>query len=195
MKKVEKLVANLYDKTEYVIHVRNLKQALNHVLILKKVHRAIKFNQKAWLKPYNDMSTKLRQKAKNNLEKDFRKLVNNAVFGKTMENARKHRNIKFVTTERRRNYLVSEQNYHTTKFFKENLLAIEMKKTQTLMNKPVCLGFSVLDLRKTVMYEFWYDYVKPKYDENAKLCYMDTDSFIVHINTDAFTITLQKMSL
>ena len=195
MKKFEKLVANLYDKTEYIIHVRNLKQALNHVLILKKVHRAIKFNQKAWLKPYNDMSTKLRQKAKNNLEKDFRKLVNNAVFGKTMENARKHRNIKFVTTERRRYYLVSEQNYHTTKFFKENLLAIEMKKTQTLMNKSVCLGFSILDLRKTVMYEFWYDYVNPKYDENAKLCYMDTDSFIVHINTDVFTTTLQKMSL
>ena len=195
MKKFEKLVANLYDKTEYIIHVRNLKQALNHVLILKKVHRAIKFNQKAWLKPYNDMSTKLRQKAKNNLEKDFRKLVNNAVFEKTMENARKHRNIKFVTTERRRNYLVSEQNYHTTKFFKENLLAIEMKKTQTLMNKSVCLGFSILDLRKTVMYEFWYHYVNPKYDENAKLCYMDTDSFIVHINTDVFTITLQKMSL
>ena len=125
-KKIEKLVTNLLDKNEYVIYIRNLKQALNHELILKKVHRVIKFNQKAWLKPYIDMNTKLRQKAKNNFEKDFFKLMNNAVFGITMENVRKHRNIKLVTTERRRNYLVSEPNYHTTKFFTENLLAMEM---------------------------------------------------------------------
>ena len=110
--------------------------------------------------------------------------MNNAVFGKTMENVRKHRDIKLVTTERRRNYLVSEPNYHTTKFFTENLLAIEMRKTQILMNKPVYLGLSILDLSKTVMYEFWYDYVKPKYGENAKPCYMDTDSLIVPVKTD-----------
>ena len=121
--KVEKPVANLHDKTEYIIHIRNLKQALNYGLIFKTVHRVIKFNQKAWLKPYIDMNTNLRQKTKNNFEKDFFKLMNNAVFGKTMENF-KHRNIKFVTTERRQNYLVSEPNYHTTKIFTENLLAI-----------------------------------------------------------------------
>ena len=86
----------------------------------------IKFNQKVWLKPYTDMNTKLRPKAKNNFEKNFFKLMNNADFGKTMENIRKHRNIKFVRTERRRNYLVSESTYHTTKFFIENLLAIEV---------------------------------------------------------------------
>ena len=103
---------------------------------------------------------------------------------KNMENVRKRRNIKLVTTERRRNYLVSEPNYHTTKFFIENLLAIEMRKTQILMNKPVYLGLSKLDLSKAVMYEFWYDYVKPNYDEIAKLCYIDTDSFIVHVKTD-----------
>ena len=83
--------------------------------------------------------------------------MNNAVFAKTMENVRRHRNITLVTTERRRNYLVSEPNYHTTKFFTENLLATEMEKTQILMNKPVYLGLSILDLNKTVMYEFWYD--------------------------------------
>ena len=98
--KVKKLVTNLHNKTEYVIHKRNLKQALNHGIISKKVHRAIKSNQKAWLKPYIDMNTKLRQKAKNNFEKDFFKLMNNTVFGKTMENMRKHRNVKLVTTER-----------------------------------------------------------------------------------------------
>ena len=110
--------------------------------------------------------------------------MNNAVFGKNMENVSKDRDIKLVTTERRRNYLVSEPNYHTTKFFTENLLAIEMRKTQILMNKPVYLGLSILDLSKTVMYKFWYDYVKPKYGENANFCFMDTDSFIVHVKTD-----------
>ena len=109
--------------------------------------------------------------------------MNNAVFGKTMENVRKHRNIKLVTAERRRNYLVSEPNYHATKFFTENVSAIEMRKTQILINKPVYLGLSVLDLNKTVIYEFWYNYVKPELGENAKLCLMDTDSFIVHVKT------------
>ena len=110
--------------------------------------------------------------------------MNNAVFGKTIENVRKHRNIKLVTTKRRRNYLVSEPNFHITKFFIEELLAIEMKKAEILMNKPVCSGLSILELSKILMYEFWYDYVKPKYDEKAKLCYMDTDSFKVYIKTD-----------
>ena len=94
-------IINLHDKTQYVIHIRNLKQAINHRLILKKVHRVIKFNQNAWLKPYTDMNTMLRQKAKNNFQKDFLKLLNNAVFEKTMENVGKHRNIKLITTNRR----------------------------------------------------------------------------------------------
>ena len=134
--KVEKSVANLYDKETYVIHITNLKQALNHKLVLKKVHRIIKFNQKAWSNPYIDMNTDLRKKNK----KYFFKLINNAVFGKTMENVRKHRNMKLVrteATEARKNYLVSEPNYHTAKVFFENLLAIEMKITQIHMNKPV----------------------------------------------------------
>ena len=92
-----------------------------------------------------------------------------------MENVRKHRDIKLVTTEEKRIKLVSEPNYHTTKQFSENLLAIEMKKTKVKMNKPVYLGMSILDISKTLMYEFWYDYIKPKYKDKAKLCYMDTD--------------------
>ena len=129
IEKLKKLVINLHDKTEYVIHIRNLK-ALNHGLILKKVLKKINFNQKIWPKPYIDMNTKLRQKAKNYFEQDLFKLMNNAAFGKIMENMRKPRDVKLVTTERGRNYLVSEPNYHTIKFFRENFLAIEMKKTQ-----------------------------------------------------------------
>ena len=119
-------------------------------------------------------------------EKDFFKLMNNAVFGKTMENVRKHRDIKLVTTDKRRNQLASEPNYHTTKYFSENLMAIEMKKTKVKMNKPIYLGMSILDISKTLMYEFWYDYIKPKYQDKAKLCYMDTDSFVIHIKTEDF---------
>ena len=130
------------------------------------------------------MNTKLRQKAKNNIEKDFFKLMKNAVFVKTMENVRKYRDIERVTTERRRNYLVSEPNYHYQITITENVLAVEVKKAQILMNKPNYLGLSILDLSKTVIYEFWYNYVKPKYGENTKLCYMDTGSFIVHVKTD-----------
>ena len=130
------------------------------------------------------MNTKLRKKAKNNIEKEFFKLMNNAIFAKSMKNVKKHRKIKLVTTERRRNYIVSKPNSHTTKFFTENLSAIEMRKTQILMNKPVYLGFSILDLSKIVIYEFWYDYLKPKYGENPKLCYMGISSFIVRSKTD-----------
>ena len=99
--------------------------------------------------------------------------MNNSVFGKTIENIKKHRDIKLVTTDKTRNQLVSESNYHITKWFSEDLLATEMKKIKVKMNKPVCLGLSILEISKTLMYEFWYDYIKPKYQNNAKLCYMD----------------------
>ena len=130
------------------------------------------------------MNRDLSKKVINDFEKDFFKLMNNAVFGKNMKNVREHRDIKLVTTERRRNYLVSEPNYHTTKFFTENLLAIEMKKTSTLWNKPVYLGFSILELIKMLMHEFWHNYVKLKYGEKSKLCNVNIDSFIVYMKTD-----------
>ena len=98
-----------------------------------------------------------------------------------MENVRKHRDTKLVTKEEKRIKLVSEPNYHTTKHFSINLLAVEMKKTKVKMNKPVYLGMPILDISKTFMYEFWYDYIKPKYGDKEKLCYMDTDSFVIHI--------------
>ena len=103
-----------------------------------------------------------------------------------MENVRKHRDIKLVTTEEKRIKLVSEPNYHTTKHFSKNVLAIEMKKTKVKMNNPVYLGMSILDISKILMYEFWYDYLEPKYKDKAKLCHMDTDSFVINIFTDDF---------
>ena len=130
------------------------------------------------------MNTKLRTDAKNDFEIDFFKLMNNAVFGKTMENVRKDKDIKLVTTDKRGSQLASEPNYHTTKHSSENLMAIEMKKTKVKMNKPIYLGMSILDISKTLMYEFWYDYIKPKYQDKAKLCYMDIESFIIHIKTE-----------
>ena len=150
------------------------------------VHTVITFQQKTWLKSYIHVNTELRKKKKKKkkCEKDFFKLMNNYVFGKTMENVRKHRDIRLVTTEKRRVKLVSEPNYHTTKQFSENLLAIEMKKSKVKMNKPVYLGMSILDISKPLMYDFWYDYLKPKYNEKEKLFFLDTDSFVINIFTE-----------
>ena len=152
-------------------------------MVSKKVHKVIQFNKEGWLKPYIDMNTKFTTEAKNGFEKDFFKLMNNAAFGKTMENVRKHRDMKLVTTDKRRNQLISEPNYYTTKYFSENLMAIEMKKIKVKMNKPVYLGMSILDVCKTLMYDFWYNYVKPRYQDKVKLCYMDTESFAIHFKT------------
>ena len=184
--KTKKLVCNLHDKKNYVVHISVLKQALDHGLKLRKVHRVIEFNQKAWLKEYIDVNTELRKKASNDFEKDFFKLMNNAVFGKTMENVRKHRDIKLVKTDHRRNKLVSEPNYHTVKLTDDNLAIIEIRKVKVKMNKPIYLGLCILEISKIIMYEFWYDYVKNKYGNKARLCYTDTDSFVINIKTNDF---------
>ena len=184
--KCKKLVCNLLNKKEYIVHIKSLKQALNHGLKLKKIHRIIEFNQEAWLKPYIDMNTELRKVAKNDFKKDFFKLMNNAVFEKAMENIRKHRDIKLVTTDKTRSKLVSEPNYHTMNYISEDLSIIEMSKTKVKMNKPIYLGLSILEISKLLMYEFWYDYMKPKYNDKVKLCYMDTDSFIMNIKIEDF---------
>ena len=184
--KCKKLVCKLRNEKKYVVHIRSLKQALNYGLKLKKVHGVIEFNQESWLKPYIDMNTELRKIAKNDFEKGFFKLMNNAVFGKTMENVRKHRDIKLVITDKKRSKLVSEPNYHTMNYISEDLSIIEMKITKVKMNKPIYLGLPILEISKLLMYEFWYDYMKPKYGDNVKLCHVDTDSFIMNIKAEDF---------
>ena len=124
--------------------------------------------------------------AKNDFEKDFFKLINNSVFGKTVENVRNHRDIKLVTTNKQRSKLASEPNYHSTKYISKDLLIMEMKKTEVKMNKPIYLGHAILDIIKTLMYEFLYDHLKPEYWDKVKLCYMDTESFAIYVKTEDF---------
>ena len=112
--------------------------------------------------------------------------MNNSVFGKTMENIRKHRDIKLVTTDKKRSKLVSEPNYHTINLISRRFINYRDKKTKVKMNKPIYLGLSILEISKILKYEFWYDYMKPKYNNNVRLCYMDTDSFVMHIKTNDF---------
>ena len=181
-----KLIATLQDKNKYVVNMSTLKQALNHGLCLKEVHRVIEYNQANWLKPYIDKNTALRKKAKNEFEKDFFKLMNNSVFGKMIENVRKRIEIKLIVTEERRKKLVSEPNYASCTAFSDHLMAVEMRKTRVLMDKPILAGQAIFDKSKELMYEFSYDYLKPKYPNKIKLCYMDTDSFILDIKTDDF---------
>ena len=184
---VEKLVSNLRDKKNYVIHIQALNQALQHGLRLDGIHRAIDFDQSPWLKTYIDFSTQLRKAATNDFEKNFFKLMNNLVFGKMMENIRKHRNIKLVMTEEKYLRTVMKPNFKSGVLFGENLMGCEMGKIKVVMNKLVYLGQAMLDLSKIVMYEFHYDYMVPKYGlEKLKLCYMDTDSLVYDIKTEDF---------
>ena len=184
---VEKLVPNLRDKKSYVIHIQALNQALQHGLRLDRIHRAIEFDQSPRLKTYIDFNTQLRMAATNDFEKDFFKLMNNLVFGKMMENIRKHRNIKLVMTEEKYLRTVMRPNFKSGVLFGENLMGCEMGKIKVVMNKPVYLGQAILDLSKIVMCEFHHNYMVPKYGlEKLKLCYMDTDSLVYDIKTEDF---------
>ena len=181
-----KLTCTIRNRENYVVHIKALKQVVNYGLQLTKAHRIIEFDQEVWLRPYIDMNTDVRKQAKNDFEKDFFKLMNKSVFRKTMENVRYHSDIKIVTTDKRRSILASEPNYHSTKHISKDLLIMEMKKTEVKINKLIYLGQAILDLSKTLMYEFWFDYIKPNYDDKASLCYMATASFVICIETEDF---------
>ena len=185
-KGVKKLIPNLRNKNNYVVHYKNLMQCLRLGMKLKKIHRGIKFIEAAFLKPYIDKNVILRTQAKNNFEKDFFKLMNNSVFGKTMENIRNRVNVKLVDTGEQFKKLTAKPNYESRKIFNENLVSVHMKKTSLTMNKPVYLGMSILDLSKIIMFDFHYQYIKPKYGKHAKLLFTDTDSFLYEIQTEDF---------
>ena len=163
-----------------------MKQALDHGLVLEKIHRCIRFKQSPWMKEYTDFNTRLRTAAKNDSEKDFYNLMNNSVFGKTMENIRRHRNIKLVNNKEEYLKTVMKPNLKSGTLLGDDLMGCEMGKIKVVMNKPVYLGQAILDLSKIIMYEFHYDYMIPKYGENIKLCYMDTDSYVYNIKTEDF---------
>ena len=181
---VNKLIPSLNDKENYVLHEENLKLYLSLGLKLKKVHRVLEFSEKPWLKPYIDFNTEKRKDAKNAFEKDFFKLMNNSVFGKTIENVRKRCDIKLETDREHLLRLVAKPEYAGHKIFNENLVAVNMKHKFLKLDKPSYVGMCILDLSKVLMYDFHYNFIKAKYGDLAKLLFTDTDSLCYHIRTD-----------
>ena len=183
---VSKLIPNLNNKTKYVLHYSNLKLYTRLGMRITKIHRGISFNESNWMKQYIDLNTNLRTKATNDFEKDFFKLMNNSVFGKTMENIEKRVDVRLVTDRDKAIKLSAKPNYNREVIFDENLIAIHMNKTKIKYDKPIYLGMCILDISKTLIYEFHYNYIKPKYGERAKLLFTDTDSLCYEITTDDF---------
>ena len=192
--KVEKLVPTLLPKKKYVVHYRNLQFYLEQGMVLEKIHRILAFKQSRWLAQYIQYNTDMRTKAKNSFEKDYYKLLNNAYFGKTMENVRKRINVILVTEAKRLKKLVSKPNYEDFIVFHEHLLGVRLKQETLKLNKPIYIGFSVLELSKLAMFEFHYRHMKPKYGDNLKLCFTDTDSLLYEITTDDVYKDMQEDS-
>ena len=183
---VEKLFCDFYNKKNYVLHYKNLQQYLKMGLELTAVHRGISFHQSAWMEPYIRKNTELRKKAANSFEKDFFKLMNNSVFGKTIENIRKRQNIELVDNPKRAIKLVAQPNFQRARIFDKHFIAVHMKKQDIKFDKPVYVGQAILDLSKTLMFDFHYDYIRKKYQNKAELLFTDTDSLMYEIRTEDF---------
>ena len=183
---VEKLICHFKPRKNYVVHYRNLRQYLEMGLKLTAVHRGISFFQSSWMEPYIRKNTELRKTAANSFEKDFFKLMNNSVFGKTIENIRKRQNIFLVDDRKKAVKLKSRTNFDRATMFDKNLIAVHMKKTEVYFNKPVYVGQAILDLSKTLMFNFHYNYIQKKYKDRAELLFTDTDSLMYQIYTDDF---------
>ena len=180
----KKLILSLMDKKKYVLHISALKFYLQHGLKLKKIHRIISFKQSNFLKPYIDFNTEKRKQSKTDFEKDLFKLMNNAVYGKTMEDVRKHTEFDLVSTPERFQKCVNSPTYKARHIINENLVGVEKEKAVVELNKPIYMGLSILDYSKVHMYSFYYDVLKPKYQDDIKLVYTDTDSFVIQVMTD-----------
>ena len=192
--KTNKLILNLNDKNKYVVHIRTLQFYLKQELKLKKIHRAIKFEQKEILKPYIEFNTEKRKNARNDFEKDIFKLLNNAVFGKTMEDKRKHLDFEIVSDEKRFMKCVNSPSFKHSHIINENLVGVEKQKPKLKLDKPIFIGMSILDLSKQHMYRFYYDVMKPKYGDNIRMVYTDTDSFVFHTKTDDIYQDLKEIN-
>ena len=186
VKNVEKLFCDFIPKKNYVVHYQNLKQYIKMGIEITAVHRGLSFFQSAWMEPYIRKNTELRKTASNSFEKDFFKLMNNSVFGKTIENIRKRQNIELVDNCKRALKLVNQPNFKRATIFDKNFIAVHMKRPEVKFNKPVYVGQAILDLSKTLMFDFHYNYIKKKYQNKAELLFTDTDSLMYEIRTDDF---------
>ena len=194
-KRQNKLLATLYDKKRYIIHYRNLQQCTRHGLRITKIHSILQFAQSPWLRDYIQLNTTFRTQAKNDFEKNLYKLMNNAVFGKTMENVRNHVDVRLMTKWEGRNgaeVMIARSNFHSRSVFSENLVAIEMRKLEVKFNKPIYVGMCILDISKTCLYEFHHEYMLPLYRDKCKVMYTDTDSLIYHIECDDVYDTMKR---
>lgn len=200
--KTSKLIPNLYDKYEYVIHYVHLKTCLRNGLTLSKIHRILRFRQSPFLKQYIDLNTELRKKADTPFQQDLFKLMNNSVFGKTLEDGERRVDVKLVnqwcdSRNKTKKFtcadkLIARPNFHSATVLSENLVAVQMKPERVILDKPIYVGFAVLELSKNHMYQFHYSVMKPHYQEKICLCYTDTDSFIYSIQTEDFYHDLKK---
>ena len=183
----KKLLLTLEDKNDYVVHYENLKFYLKQGMKLKRVtERVLEFEQECWMEPYIRMNTEFRKQAKNDFEKNFYKLINNSVFGKTMENLRNRVDIKIVRSNEKDKIrkLVASPLYSRHAIFTNDLVGIDMRKSRLLLNKPVYTGMTILDKSKTLMYDFFYNHLKKQYGEKCELLYTDTDSLLLKIETE-----------
>jgi hypothetical protein len=180
----EKLIPNLHPKEKYVVHYRNLKLYLSLGMRLTMIHRVMTFKQQPWLKTYIDFNTQKRKMANNEFEKDFFKLMNNAAFGKTMENLRKRPIVQLANNQSKARKLTSKPTFHAFRIFNEDLVAVHMLKQRLYLNRPIYVGFTILDVSKTLIYDFHYNYIKKKYGQCAKLLFTDTDSLCYNISTE-----------
>ena len=187
---VEKLISHFKPRKNYVVHYRALRQCLELGMRITAVHRGISFYQSPWMEPYIRKNTELRMCAANNFEKDFFKLMNNSVFGKTIENIRKRQNIHLIDNRKKAVKLSSKPNFDRCTIFDKNLIAIHMLKTEVYFNKPVYVGQAILDLSKTLMFNFHYTYIKEKYRNKAELLFTDTDSLMYQIKTKDFYLDI-----
>ncbi len=180
--KVAKLLCTLEDKEKYVIHYMTLQCALEHGLRLKKIHRVISFTQSPWLKTYIDINIELRKQAKNKFETDYFKLLNNSIFGRSIMNLRKFLKAKLVLNEKQYSRAVKKVNFAKSTIFNENIALMEFYKCNLLLKMPVYLGFSILDISKTIQYNWFYKEAPIIFHNfNYSMMYTDTDSFILYL--------------